>query len=417
MPVKTQAAAPAKTKAPAKAKAKNGGIKIAGEGKYPLVPTDSIQFVERPKPGEEEPLFFNPRALESFTPESMSAIRMSIRSDGLQQPPIVRAITSDGTNIVKVELIAGERRMRSLLHIIEHNLPCFDEDAKRPDNYKQGQIVICKGNFCKVLKHDGDDVAVQILDENNVLTDEQRTFSAEDVYPTVPGSTFYNSVPCKVAFDISDARALRLAFSENDKHKNLSTAEEMSLVERLIRRGMKIKEICEALGSNLTWVSQTANFRTALPPTALEKLLSGEMKRHTAVKIMGYADDDREALFEASVQAEKEETATRINEADEEATKAEDDELLSLSDQKKAAKAGDTKAANKAGREAASAATKAAKARDKKGRAEAESGQIRTGHIEKGAMKIGLSPKKAKILSKEEIEEFFISGLNQHLLG
>jgi len=32
-------------------------------------------------------------------------------------------------------------------------------------------------------------------------------------------------------------------------------------------------------------------------------------------------------------------------------------------------------------------------------------------------MKIGLSPKKAKILSKEEIEEFFISGLNQHLLG
>jgi hypothetical protein len=396
---------------------KRGGIQITGDGKFPLVPIDKIEIAERPAPGEEHlKLYYNPRDLESFTPESMTQLRSSIRTDGLQSPPLVRAFTENGV-VVKIELIAGERRLRSVLHIIEHDLPCFDEDQKRPQKYKTGQVVVCKGHFGQVVSQDANDVTVQILDDANVLTEEERVFAKEDVYPTVAGSKFYAAIPCRVAYDIDDKRALRLAFSENDKHKSLSTKEEIALVERLKLRGLKVAEISEMLDANETWVSQTANFRTDLPPAALEKLLDGSMKRHVAVNIMGYKPADRDKAFAMAVEVEAEETKKKIEDADDEMAKAQDDEILALADKKKAAKAGDTKGANKAARVAASAATKAKKAEEKKKRAEEEKGQIRTGHIQKGAAKAGLSPKKAKILPKEEIEEYYITGMEDHLDG
>lgn len=401
------------------ASAKSGaksGIQITGNGKFPVVPVSSIEIVERPNAGEEHlKLYFNPRDISSFTPESMSQLRRSIRTDGLQTPPIVRA-TTENKQVVKVELIAGERRMRSVQHIIEHNLPCFDEDCKRPQKYKVDQVVVCKGHFAKVVSHD-EQVTVQILDDDNNLTSEHREFSVEDVYPTVDGSVLYANIPCRVYYDISDARALRLAFTENDKAKSLSTREEIVLVERLGRRNLKVAEIAELLGTNETWVSQTANFRTALPEEALEKLLDGSMKRHVAVNIMGYKNSDRQKAFEFAVEVERQESAEKIAAADNEAIKAEDEEILALADQKKAKKAGDTKGANKAARVAASAAAKVEKARDKKERAQSESGQIKTGHIQKGAAQAGLTPKKAKMLPKDEIEERYISALEGLLDG
>lgn len=419
MTVKTSPAKNSKAKnQPAKSKGQSSGIPITGDGKFPVVPVNSIEIVERPKTGEEHlKLYFNPRDISSFTPESMSQLRLSIRSDGLQTPPIVRATTSD-KQVVKVELIAGERRLRSVQYIVEHDLPCFDEDCKRPQKYKVDQVVVCKGHFAKVVSHD-EQVTVQILDDDNNLTNEQREFAVEDVYPTVPGSVLYAAIPCRVYYDISDARALRLAFAENDKAKSLSTREEIALVERLGRfgGGMKVAEIAELLGTNETWVSQTANFRTALPEEALEKLLDGSMKRHVAVNIMAYKPDDRKKAFEFAVEVESRESAAKIAEAEDEAAQAEDEEILALSDKKKAAKAGDMKGANKAARTASSAATKAEKARKKKERAEAEAGQIKTSHIQKGAAQAGLVPKKAKMLPKEEIEERYISALEGLLDG
>jgi len=413
----TPAKAAAKPKnSPAKNSKATGGIPITGSGKFPVVPVNSIEIVERPPQGEEHTkLYFNPRDISSFTPESMGQLRLSIRTDGLQSPPIVRATTEE-KQVVKVELIAGERRLRSVKYIVEHDLPCFDEDCKRPQKYKVDDIVVCKGHFGKVVSHD-ELITVQILDADNKLTNEQREFAAEDVYPTVSGSELYASIPCRVYYDISDARALRLAFTENDKAKSLSTREEIALVERLGRRGLKVAEIAELLGTNETWVSQTANFRTALPEEALDKLLDGSMKRHVAVNIMGYKTSDRQKAFEFAVEAERKESAEKISAADDEATKAEDEEILALADKKKAAKAGDTKGANKAARTAASAATKAENARKKKERAEAEAGQIKTGHVQKGAAQAGLTPKKAKMLPKEEIEDRYITALEGLLDG
>ena len=141
------------------------------------------------------------------------------------------------------------------------------------------------------------------------------------------------------------------------------------------------------------------------------------MKRHVAVNIMAYKPDDRKKAFEFAVEVESRESAAKIAEAEDEAAQAEDEEILALSDKKKAAKAGDMKGANKAARTASSAATKAEKARKKKERAEAEAGQIKTSHIQKGAAQAGLVPKKAKMLPKEEIEERYISALEGLLDG
>lgn len=392
------------------------GIQITGEGKYPLVPLEQIEIVERPKPGDEtKKLFFNPRDLASFTPQSMAELRLSIRLDGLQTPPLVRAFTDDGV-VNRVELVAGERRTRSLKHIVDNDLPCFDEDAPRPDKYKPGQVVVAKGHFGKVLSH-AEQVTVQLLEGDADLTEVKRSFAPDDVYPTVPGSALYECIPCRVAYDINDAKALRLAFTENDKSESLSTKEEIALVERLVRMEMKVAEIAEMLGSNETWVSQTANFRTALPTSALERLLDGTMKRHVAVKIMGFKPADREKLFKATVEAEATETAAKIEDADDEVVKAEDDELLALDDAKKAEKAGDTKTANAARRRASSSSTKAEKAREKKDRAISEAGQIRTGHVQKAASQSNIAPKKAQMLPKEEIETRYVKGMVDYLSG
>ena len=400
-----------------KSSAKNSkGIEITGDGRYPLISIDKIEIVERPEDGQEEKkLFFNPRSLSSFTPQEMFELRQSIRTDGLQSPPIVRVTTNEGVP-VKVELIAGERRFRSLQYIVENDLPCFEDDLPRPSKFKAGQIVISKGKFGKVVSHK-DVVTIQILDHDNNLTDEQQSYSAEDVYPTMPGSKLYKFIPCKVHYDISDARALRLAFTENDKAKSLSTMEEIALVERLQRADYKVAEIAEMLGSNDTWVSQTANFRNDLPSEAFDCLIKGNMKRHTAVKIMSYKLEDRDSVWQSTVEAEAEDRKSRIEDAQSEAEQAQDEEILALHEKKQALKAGDHATAKKAARKAASASKKSAKALEKKEKAESETGHITTSHVQKGAAKAGVSAKKAKLLPKEEIEQYYVEALEEFLEG
>src|SRR5690606_17754460 len=101
----------------------SAGIAIEGSGKYPLVHLSDIQIVERPQGDKTvNKLFYNPRIEYSFDVESLNDLIHSIRVDGLQQAPIVRSIEEEGV-VTKVELIAGERRIRSCLYIFENDLP------------------------------------------------------------------------------------------------------------------------------------------------------------------------------------------------------------------------------------------------------------------------------------------------------
>ncbi len=392
------------------------GIQIIGNGKYPLVPLSSIKIVERPKDGEEdEKLFFNPRGLSSFTPERMQQLQTSIRSDGLQQPPIVRAIM-DGDTITEIELIAGERRIRSCRSIYDNDLACFDDDAEKPNHFESGDVVICRGRFGTVHKQIDESVIVDFEDDH-ISTKERKKCSYDDVFPTVSGSELYENIPCKVIYDCTDQRALRLAFTENDQSEPLTISEEIALVERLERSGLKQDEIAELIGSNVTWVSQTSNFREQLPEEAFKKLLSGNMTRHVAVNFLSYAAEKREELYEAAVAAEEEETAEKIKIHRENKVRLEDEEDIHMAEAKNAERHGDKKSAAASLRKASAAATKADKAAERLERAKREKGTIKQGHVKKGATAKGLQPKKAKSLDEADIAAAFVEGMMPYLEG
>ncbi len=338
---------------------KKSVLKVTGSGQYPLVPLLSIQISERPEPGQEfQKLFYNPRSLDSFTPQKMAELMESIRLDGLQQPPIVRATTSEGqrdNDIISIELIAGERRLRSLFRLFEENSDCFD-------------------------------------DQNNCW---------------VPAQQLYEKIPCKLLYNISDELALRLAFIENNEHQSLSIQEEVDLVERLIMRGLHQNEIVKMLSTNITWVSQTGNFRQELPPLAFEKLITGKMTRHVAVQILSYNKEDREVAFEKTLQVEKSEHEEKLLQLKDEVGEGEDLQDLAEMDLEEAERQKNVAEVKRLKKIKKAAAAKTDKALAVIAKVEAEEGVIRQGHLAKGAQIAGVVPKKAKTLTKSMIEQFF----------
>jgi hypothetical protein len=383
----------------------------SASNKFSLIPLSEIDIVERPAEGEEnEKLFFNPRGPSSFTPDRMMQLQYSIRTDGIQQPPIVRL------NEDSYQLIAGERRIRSCQSIVENDLPCFDEDNPRRDSYDKGDVVLYKGRFGTVIKELSDEIIVDFNDDC-VGSQERKNCPIEDVFATVSGSELYENVPCKIVTDCSDQRALRLAFTENDQSEPLTIAEEVALVERLSRSGLKQEEIAELLGSNITWVCQTGNFRSQLPNKAFDKLIKGEMTRHVAVNFLSYSPDDREELFEATLEAETQETQEKISELTEEKERFEDEEEIAISDAIKADDDGDEKTARKLRKKAAGLASKATKAAGRLERVKRDKGNIKQGHVKSGAKAKGLQPKKIKSLDKNDIETIFVDGIQEFLEG
>lgn len=336
------------------------------EGKYPLIPISMIQLAERPEEGEEsQKLFFNPRSLDSFDTEAMAMLRESIQQDGLQQPPIVRIFTKsdDKNDIERVELIAGERRYRSISMLYEQNASCYDEDSKS----------------------------------------------------MVSAKTLYAKIPCKALYNISDQQALRIAFKENNEHKSLSTQEEINLVERLSARGMKQEEIGELLGTNVTWVSQTANFRNELPLDAFNKLINGQITRHVAVQILSFNPENRERLFKEACLAEQNERKKALEEIQDELEVAEDQEDIALQEQEEAASEGDVIAAKKAKKTAAAAKKKALEALEQKSKVQETQGVIKQGHIIEGSRKANITPKKVKMLNRAATQEFIVDILDSWL--
>jgi len=339
---------------------KSKKLVIDGDGKYPLIPINSIELAERPEEGEEtKRLFFNPRSLDSFDAEAMTRLRESIRLDGLQQPPIVRIFTKGGSKngeIERIELVAGERRYRSMMYLHQEDEECLDEDTGK----------------------------------------------------MVSGRKLYERIPCKTLYNISDEQALRIAFKENNEHKSLTMFEEINLVERLTAMKMKQEEISNLLGTNVTWVSQTANFRTGLPKEAFARLVAGKLTRHVAVKMLSFDPEHRDRLFEEACKVEEAERRKALEEIQDELHMAEDEEDIAISEQEEAASEGDVAAAKKAKKKAQAAKKKAEEAEEKKKKVQESKGVIKQGHIAEGSRKANVTPKKAKMLSRLAVQEFIV---------
>ena len=325
---------------------------------YPLVPLNLIEIAPRPIPGQEQdPLFFNPRNEDSFTSEEMCELRESIREDGLQQPPIVRIFTSDGTmkgDIDKIELVAGERRLRCCQKLVEENPKCIDRQGKE-----------------------------------------------------IPAKDFLSQIPCKVYFNLPDDKALRIAFIENKKHRSLTVKEEIALVERLLARGLRQEEIAKLLRSNATWVSQTSSFRVALPSEAFKDLLGGDLTRHLAVKLLSFRPEDRDATYQHGAEVRDERYEAEDITLRDTIANLEDTKDLADSQRKCALKDGDDAEAQRHDRQAQRLgneldATKKKRTKLKKGRR-----RMKQSDLLEGSRRAGTKPRKAQMLTKEAVEQFY----------
>lgn len=340
-------------------------VKVMGDRKNPTVPLAAIQLAERPeegKEGQDRRIFFNPRSIESFDDERMTTLRQSIQEDGLHQPVIVRAYTEDGTakgKVTKIELVAGERRYRSLMWLCDNDEECYDADSKS----------------------------------------------------MVPASQLYGNLDpkyCRTYWNITDQQALKIAFQENNEHKSLTTAEEISLVERLVNCDMRQDEIADTLGTNVTWVSQTTNFRKELPADAFSKLIDGKMKRHVAVQILSFKSDDRARLYQEAVEREEAERLLAMDKVQDQIEQAEDEQDIAQTQQNSAARKGNKGLAKKAQKKAEAAEKKLLKAKEKKEKVEIEAGVIKQGHILGASHNAGIRPKKAKMLPRPAIEQYYV---------
>jgi len=385
-----------------------------GNGQQPLIPISSIEIVPRPLAGHEhEQIFFNPRDPASFTAESMAGLCRSIRIDGLLEYPVVRA-TGSVAKFKDVQLLAGERRLRALLMLVESNVPCGVPNASPPVKWRAKTAALLLDEFVQVVKHTGDEVEVRVFDHDDCLTEEKLVVKASELSPTQPASKRFKAVQCNVFFNISDEKAMRICQTENGKQLPLTLAEEIAVVERLSRRGLKQNEIKYLLASNDTWVSQTASFRTDLPADVFERLLSGRVSRNTAVRFFSYQPADRQKIFESTILVEEQETEEKIRLLQLDVDRHEDAAALLADD---AEEATDPKAAAQAAKKAASASNKAKTSRKKRDKATDDAGNLTAGHVDKGAAKIDVKPRKAKVLPKAEILELYVKQLEPLLDG
>ncbi len=328
-----------------------------GKSPYPCVPLAQIKVSERPEEGQEHTkLFFNPRFTDSFDSDAMEELRTSIKEVGLIHPLAVR-ITTQEEEITEVELISGERRFRSLLWLVENDEQVYDRDRD-----------------CMV--------------------------SAKELYETVP---------CCVHYDIDDEKALRLACDENGKTKSLSVAEDIALVERLVRMNYSTEQIIAITGQHASWVSHTINFRKKLPLRAFEMLLENKLARSVAVNMLSFPEEDREVLLEAAIAHEAEVTSQKLEEIDEELEEANENEELAEWDEKNALKTGNVEIAKKAKKEKEKAEKQKEKAVKKKKKLESHSGVISQGDLQAGARKANLAPKTPKQLNRQDISSLIKS--------
>lgn len=385
-----------------KADKKGIAIQEAGDNKWKLRPAD-ITIVERPKEGEKDKIFYNARGVPSLQDDGMVELRTSIQVDGLKVDPWVWAVTDKHKTTTQVLLIAGECRLRNILYIIDNDLPCFDPKAPKLSDYKDGSWVVHKGQLAEVTKHDGDKLVLAYQDGT---TGEA---AAKDCKPTRPGSKVYEWIECLIHWDITEEEALRLSCIENKQRRNLTIREEIELVERLERQGFKQEEIKFLTGQkNITWISQTANFRKDLPPEAFDKLINDLMTRNVAVTIMSYDEEHRQAIFEAADDHAADEHRQEMLDLRLEQEQHEDEEDQAKSEAAKALAEGDLEAAAKAEKRAKAAANKAKKTGSKRAKTAKQAGHVSQGHVSTAAKALGIKPRKAKMLSKPDVEESWI---------
>lgn len=186
----------------------------------------------------------NPRTLTNpgFKPEKMKELREGIRKDGLKQALEIRLV--DG----KPRLIAGERRLRNILNLVENDAECYNRRTRKWEK----------------------------------------------------ASKVYKKVPCVVTHCESDKDATRAAVLENLLHEHLTDYELLLACEQAEAGGMTRAEQADLFGKSEAWVSQSHSLLKG-DPLVLEAMASGILGRTQALRFLNVAADKVKAVLERSI--------------------------------------------------------------------------------------------------------------------
>lgn len=189
---------------------------------------------------------FNPRTLSNpgFAPEQMDRLRTGISKDGLNHALLVMILKG-----IPV-LIAGERRLRAILGLME-----ADE---------------------KALKEGGE----RILVKNPI---SRKMEPALDVFSKV-------GVECKIADAVNEQDALRQAIQENTLHEELTDFEMLMECDLMEKAGIPRAEQAAIIGFSEAWISQSHSLLNS-HPDILKYMERGQLNRTAAITFLKVEED------------------------------------------------------------------------------------------------------------------------------
>lgn len=186
----------------------------------------------------------NPRQQDNpgFLPHNMKTLREDIQKYGLKQPVEIYL-----KNDIPI-LIAGERRLRSILELLETEADCYDRGT--------------------------------------------RTIrSAEEVY---------GEVPCTITDIKDDKDRARAAVMENLLHEHLTDYEILLQCATLQEAGHTRAEQAKVFDKSEAWVSQSHSL-LAGHPMILEAMRDGTLGRTQALKFLDYPQDKVEVILQKAI--------------------------------------------------------------------------------------------------------------------
>lgn len=240
-----------------------------------------IQFAQQSEDGGLA--FFNPRFVlanskpKGLTKDEMNELREAIRTEGLENPLLLRRVEIDGEQVL--QLVGGERRKRCLDKLIADEEECFDPAS---ETWKSA-------------------------------------------------SEMYGFVECRIN-EMDDQSAYKYAFSENERAIGIGDGATVALINEFRKASWTDEQILQTTGKSSSWLRET-DILLNLDESTFKSLSTNEITRAAALKLAKIEDIearinvlesarsfafDRIASIKEKLEAEVEATEDRIerNEAE-----------------------------------------------------------------------------------------------------
>lgn len=293
--------------------------KVSGRDGFEWFDPKTIRIVGDSAIKSKSAIFRNPRTYTNpgFSAEKMADLRKAIARDGLKQPLEVRIVGGD-----KIELVAGERRLRSILELIRTKIPCYNTNTKKME----------------------------------------------------PANNVYAEVCCRVIDAADDKDAIRQSVLENLLHEHLTDYELLLQCKRMEEVGYSRTEQAETFDKSEAWISQSHSLLNSNKRilACMEKGLLGRTQalRFLQIPIEKIDEVLDGALKENAYQLEaREQAALQEQDAAYDAIEQHEAEIMAAQVKGLNSKAGEAKKKMvQAERDAAAASKKVASIRKQKGK-------------------------------------------------